>query len=134
MKDLIGRHRHKIDSKRRVFIPSDYRVSRRWIITAGLEKCLWLFPESEWSRVKDNIKKLSLTKRDARSFLRVFLSRAGVVDMDSQGRALIPEHLCSFAGINSDVSMIGMLDRIEIWDTRNWEKYSSDSEKIYSDT
>ncbi len=132
MKDLIGQYRHKLDKKRRIFIPSGYRISKKWILTAGLEKCLWLFPRAEWDSVKDKIKKLPLTKKDARSFLRVFLSRAGSVDMDGQGRILIPGHLCDFSGLKNDCCLIGMLDRVEIWDSANWDKYSRSSEETYS--
>ncbi|MFW6134535.1 MAG: division/cell wall cluster transcriptional repressor MraZ [Elusimicrobiota bacterium] len=133
MENLIGEYTHKVDLKRRMFIPSEFRISNRWVITAGLEKCLFLFPELEWETITKKISNLPLTKKAARSFLRIFLSRAKPISCDSQGRILIPQKLADYASISNECNVIGMINRIEIWNPDKWEKYSVESEKKYSD-
>jgi len=131
MNKLIGEFRHSLDLKKRFFVPADMRISTSWIITAGLDECLFLFPENEWEKITENVKNLPMTKRDARSFLRVFLSRARYLTTDAQGRLLIPDNLFNYAGLSRECVIIGMLNRVEIWNPQKWEKYSSSSEKNF---
>lgn len=130
---LIGEYKRRVDIKRRFFIPSELRVSRSWVITAGMEKCLFIFPEKEWDKVTDKIIKFPLTKKDTRRFLRVLLSRARLLTCDSQGRVLLPEKLVEYAGLKDSCVVIGMLNRIELWNPDKWEEYSHKSEEKYSE-
>ncbi len=133
MKELIGQHSHKIDSKRRFFIPAGFRVTKKWVVTMGMENCLFLFPESEWEVITKKIKALPLTKKDARGFLRILLSAARYLSCDRQGRVLLPENLTDYAKLKDRCTVIGMLNRLEIWAPRKWEKYSSQAQGKYSD-
>jgi len=130
---LLGEYSHNVDSKRRIFIPVDFRISTTWVLTAGLEKCLFLFPEDEWIKITEKISGLPLTKKDARSFLRVLLSRARSLSCDKQGRIIIPEKLAEYADISSSCTIIGMINRAELWNTENWQHFYAQSESNYSD-
>jgi MraZ protein len=133
VKNLLGEFTHNIDLKKRFFIPSEFRISKRWVITAGLEKCLFLFPEEEWEKITHKIKNLPLTKKDARGFLRILLSRARFLSLDSQGRILLPENLFQYAEMSRCCVIIGMINRLEIWNPEKWEEYSNKSEEKYSE-
>lgn len=122
-KQLIGEYTHTVDSKRRVFIPSAFRNTEDWVITTGFEESLFLFPDSEWEKITEKIKNAPLTRKDARDFLRLFLSRARNLLSDSQGRILIPENLCGFSKIEKHCVFVGMISRIEIWSPENWKKF-----------
>lgn len=130
---LLGEYSHRVDSKRRIFIPVDFRVSKSWVITAGLENCLFLFPEKGWEGITEKIKKLPLTKKDARSFLRVFLSRAKSISCDNQGRVILPEKLVRYADISRSCIVVGMIDRVELWNPKKWDEYLSKAQKNYAE-
>ncbi|MFC2091487.1 division/cell wall cluster transcriptional repressor MraZ [Elusimicrobiota bacterium] len=130
---LIGQYSRNIDTKRRIFIPSEFRITSSWVITLGLEQCLFLFPDKEWNRITDRIKNLPLTKKDARSFLRVLLSRARSITCDSQGRIIVPEFLVKYSDITDSCISVGMLDRIELWNPESWKKYFDNSQRNYSE-
>ncbi|MGM0440831.1 MAG: division/cell wall cluster transcriptional repressor MraZ [Elusimicrobiota bacterium] len=130
---LIGQYTHKIDTKRRLFIPSDLKITRDWVVTVGMERCLFLFPDTEWEKITKKIKEIPLTKKDSRGFLRVFLSGAKNISSDKQGRILIPENLAKYAELEDKGVIIGMLNRLEIWNPGRWEKYSASKEDQFSD-
>ena len=132
-KQLIGEYRHTLDTKRRVFIPSSFRSSGIWIITTGFEDSLFLFPDYEWEKIREKIKNAPLTRKDARDFLRLFLSRARNLSSDSQGRILIPENLCEFSGISKHCVFVGILSRIEIWSPENWDKFINERSSDFSE-
>lgn len=133
VKQLIGEYSHKVDLKKRVFIPADFRVSKKWVVTAGLEGCLFLFPEKEWEKIRDKIQNLPLTKNDARSFLRVLLSKAKYLISDNQGRILLPDKLVDYSNISRVCVIIGMISRIELWNPDKWKRYLQMSEEKYSE-
>ncbi len=130
---LIGQYKHKIDTKRRLFIPSDLKVSSNWVATIGMERCLFLFPREEWKKITEKIQELPLTKKDSRGFLRVFLSGAKSIEADSQGRILLPEDLADYAALKNRGIIIGMLNRLEIWNPGRWEKYSHSKKNKFSE-
>ncbi len=130
---LLGEYSHSIDSKKRIFIPVDFRVSKTWVVTAGLEECLFLFSQDEWEKITDKIKNLPLIKKNARSFLRIFLSRAKIISCDSQGRIILPQNLVKYAQLSRSCTVIGMLNRIELWNPRRWVEYFQKSQKNYSE-
>ncbi|MEA3507093.1 MAG: division/cell wall cluster transcriptional repressor MraZ, partial [Elusimicrobiota bacterium] len=110
-----------------------FRVTEKWVVTMGMEECLFLFPETEWEIITKKIKALPLTKKDARGFLRVLLAGASYLSCDRQGRILLPENLSKYAKLSDRCTVIGMLNRLEIWEPGRWEKYSKGSEGKFSD-
>ncbi|MBA7465296.1 Transcriptional regulator MraZ [subsurface metagenome] len=129
---LIGQYRHSLDGKNRLFIPARLRQNvRKFIITSGLEGCLFVYTPENWRKITERLKTLPLTKADARKFLRTFLSGANECPVDDQGRILIPKTLCSYANIKKEVIVVGVLDRIEIWSKSNWERYQKEAEKQF---
>ena len=129
---LIGQYDHSLDGKNRLFIPARLRQNvRRFVITSGLEGCLFVYTPENWKKITERLKTLPLTKADARKFLRTFLSGANECPVDDQGRILIPKTLCSYANIKKEVIVVGVLDRIEIWSKSNWERYQKEAEKQF---
>lgn len=129
---LIGQYDHSLDGKNRLFIPARLRQNvRRFVITSGLEGCLFVYTPENWKRITERLKTLPLTKADARKFLRTFLSGANECPVDDQGRILIPKTLCSYANIRKEVIVVGVLDRIEIWSKSNWKRYQKEAEKQF---
>lgn len=124
-----GEYIHTLDDKERFVLPSKFRrlikekKLKTFYLTRGLDKCLFMYPEEEWQRQVEKLRTLPNTKREVRSFHRMFLSGAQGVDVDSQGRILLPLHLKNFAGIQKEIVIIGVADRIEIWDKKEWERF-----------
>ena len=129
---LTGQYDHSLDGKNRLFIPAKLRQNvRKFIITSGLEGCLFVYTPDNWKKITERLKALPLTKADARKFMRTFLSGASECDVDEQGRILIPKNLCSYANIRKEAIVVGVLDRIEIWSKSNWERYRKEAEKKF---
>ena len=131
----MGEYHHSIDDKGRLIIPSKFRdeLGSNIIITRGLEGCLFLYPESKWETLVDKLNNLPFTKKDARSFNRFFLSGATASEFDKQGRINITSPLSSYAGLKKDCVIIGVGDRIEIWDKDKWENFFQENEESMSD-
>ncbi len=123
---FMGEHRHSIDDKNRLVIPSSYRDSlgSSFIITRGLEKCLYIYTESEWQKIVDKLASLPFTKKDARTFIRSFFSAAANCTLDKQGRINITPNQALYAGLNKECVIIGANDRVEIWSKENWEEFN----------
>jgi MraZ protein len=132
---FMGEYNNKLDAKGRMIVPSKFRVdlSDQFVITRGLDKCLFGYTQDEWSRIEESMKSLSLTKRDARKFMRLFFSGATVVEVDKQGRINIPRNLRTYAGLEKDCTIIGVSNRIEIWDTDEWTDFYTKSEENFED-
>lgn len=132
---LIGEYRHTLDTKGRVIIPSKFRdeLKDNFIITKGLDNCLFIYPQSEWIKIENKLKELPLTNRDVRSFVRTFYSGAIDESLDKQGRVVIPQSLREHAGIEKDVVIIGVSTRVEIWSTENWDNYNDSLGLSYED-
>ena len=126
---FYGEYEHALDRKGRLIIPSGYRQVLRehytdiLYVTRGLDRALFLFPESEWRTQELRFRNLSFTKPEARRFTRLYFSGAYELTMDKQGRILIPKRLKEFAEIRRDVIMIGVSSRIEIWSREQWRAY-----------
>ncbi|HIQ98421.1 MraZ protein [Catenibacillus scindens] len=123
---FIGEYNHTIDSKGRLIVPSKFReaLGDEFVVTKGLDGCLFVYPMEEWTAFTDKLKELPLTKKDARQFSRFFLAGAASCEVDKQGRILIPAVLREFAGLEKDAVLVGVSSRIEIWSRSNWEKIS----------
>lgn len=128
---FLGEYRYAVDAKGRMTLPPKFRniLKGGAIITRGLDSCLFLFGASEWSVLAEKIKALPLTQSDSRAFARLMLSGAMDVDIDKQGRILIPDYLRAYAGMKRGVVVIGLMNRVEIWSEEKWRTYKSRTEK-----
>ncbi|MEG1004220.1 division/cell wall cluster transcriptional repressor MraZ [Clostridium sp.] len=124
---FIGEYHHGIDNKNRMIVPSKLRegFNGKFVITKGLDGCLYAYPMEEWKVLEEKMKTLPLTNKDARAFVRFFFSGACEVELDKQGRGLIPQNLKEYAGIEKDIVSIGVLSRVEIWSREKWEEYNN---------
>ena len=132
---LIGEYIHTIDSKRRLAIPSKFRgdLGKKAVITTGFENCLVLYPMEEWAKKTKKINDLPDGQLDARNFARVTLSNAADVSLDSLGRILIPDRLKDYAFLKKNVAILGLSNKIEIWDEKRWKEYKKKTEMMVGD-
>lgn len=123
---FIGEYQHALDSKNRIIIPAKFRekLGSRFVMTKGLDGCLYAYPMDEWAKLEEKLKALPLTNKDARAFVRFIFSGAAEIEIDKQGRALIPQNLIEYAGIIKEIVTIGVLSRIEIWSKEKWNEYN----------
>jgi MraZ protein len=123
---FIGEYQHALDSKNRIIIPSKFRdeFGSSFFMTKGLDGCLYGFTLEEWKKLEEKLKALPLTNKDARSFTRFFFSGAAEIEIDKQGRALIPQNLIEYALIGKEIITIGVSSRIEIWSKEKWNSYN----------
>ena len=135
VKMLIGEFRHSIDSKGRLIVPSKFRedLSGQFVITKGLDKCLFVYPYEEWSKITNKIKELPTTSSPVRSFVRTFFSGAIDEVLDKQGRVTLPQNLRDHANIDKEAVVIGLNTRVEIWSLENWEKYQAEEALSYEE-
>lgn len=131
---FMGEYHHTIDEKGRIIIPSKLRekLGSEFIVTKGLDNCLFVYPKEEWDSVIKKYKELPNTK-DARNFLRVFLSGATINDFDKQGRINIVPSLIAFANLQKDCVIIGVNERLEIWSKENWDQFIATNEANMTD-
>ena len=132
---LTGEFNHSIDAKGRLIIPSKFRdiLGEDFVITKGMDGCLFLYPNNEWKIFEDKLRTLPLTNKNARTFVRFFLGSAVDGGLDKQGRVLISSALRSFAGLEKEVVLVGVLDRVEIWDKAKWDKNNEIAEEDMDD-
>ena len=137
---FYGEHIHGIDNKGRLILPARMREIARdnniekFYVTRGLDKCIFMFSEYEWRVQEQKFKNLAFTKQDARTFNRMFFSGAVDVVPDGQGRFIIPQYLKEFALISKDVVLIGVSNRIEIWDRSTWKEFFNQSNAVFEQT
>ena len=140
---FYGEYEHSLDKKGRLILPSKFRevakanFIEKFYVTRGLDSCLFIFSEDEWKAQEAKFKSLPFTKSQSRKFNRLFFAGAQEVVVDKQGRMLIPKYLKDFAGIKRDVMIIGVSNRIEIWDVDKWKEFYNNErnsfEKIAED-
>ena len=121
---FMGEYRHTVDPKGRLIVPSKFRelLGTEFVVTRGLDGCLFVFPMKEWENYEEKLKQLPMTNKNARSFVRFLTAGATSCEFDKQGRVLIPATLRKFAGIEKDVVLAGLLNRIEIWSEEKWNE------------
>ena len=131
---LIGEFEHNLDAKGRMIMPAKirYDVGDTFVITKGLDGCLFGFSMNEWNNFEEKLKTLPLTNKNARDFVRFFLSGAVEAEVDKQGRFLIPSNLREYAELIKETVITGVGTRIEIWNKDKWKKYNS-SENLSAD-
>ena len=132
---LTGEFNHNIDAKGRLIIPSKFReiLGENYVITKGLDGCLFLYSVTEWKLFEDKLKALPLVNKDARVFKRFFLGSAVDGSIDKQGRILVSSALRDFAGLEKEVVLVGVLDKIEIWNKAEWNKNNAAVENNMED-
>ncbi len=125
---LLGEYSHNIDTKGRVSVPSKLRMDlgESFIVTKGLDNCLFAYSKEEWATFEAKLKTLPLTNINARNFVRFFFSGATECEIDKQGRINIPQNLRDYASITKEVTIVGVGTRAEIWDREKWNNYTSD--------
>ena len=135
LKMFMGEYHHNIDEKGRLIIPAKFReeLGNRFIVTRGLEKCLYVYSESEWNNIVAKIKTLPFTKKDVRTFVRSFFSGATECEFDRQGRINITSPLVSYADITKECVIIGANDRLEIWSEDGWNNFFEENADKISD-
>ena len=114
---FMGEYNHTIDAKGRVIVPSKFRetLGDEFVVTKGLDGCLFVYDNNEWTAFEEKLKSLPITNKEARQFVRFFLAGAASVEVDKQGRILLPAVLRDFAGITKDAVLVGVGNRVEIW-------------------
>ncbi len=131
---LIGEYEHSLDAKGRLIMPAKIRedIGEKFIVTKGLDGCLFGFSQNEWNNFEEKLKTLPLTNKNARDFVRFFLSGAIECEIDKQGRFLIASNLREYSSLEKEAVIIGVGTRIEIWNKEKWKTYNSD-ENISAD-
>ena len=132
---MIGEYHHNIDEKGRLIIPSKFRIElgEKFIVTRGMEKCLFVYPMKDWNNMINELNKLSFTKKDYRTFMRMLLSGATECELDKSGRINISSPLKNYASLEKECVVIGVNDRLEIWSEDGFEDFFNSNIENYSD-
>lgn len=132
---FIGEYHHSIDEKNRLIIPAKFReeLGDKFIITKGIENCLFVYSLESWQKIVNKLETLPFTKKDARQFVRFFLSAASEVEFDKQGRVNIAQPLVSYANLEKECVTIGTGDRLEIWSKNAWSDFLNSARDSMSD-
>lgn len=127
---LLGEYSHNLDPKGRMAMPAKFRESfvQGAVVTRGLDDCLFVFAPKEWQLLAEKLVSLPLTQANSRAFVRLMLSGATDVELDAQGRVLIPDYLRKYADLKKEVVVTGLYNRVEIWDASRWEHYKNKTE------
>ena len=132
---IIGEYTYSIDDKKRLLVPAKFRPSlgNKAIMTRGIDNCLVIYPLAVWQSLTVKWDNLPTGQVDARGFTRIMLSGATDVELDKLGRILIPDHLKNYAFLKKNIAIIGLSNRIEVWDEIRWREYKEKMEKTVSD-
>lgn len=122
---FIGEYKHTLDEKGRIAIPAKFRkqLAKGAVVTRGLDTSLFLFPKEEWDKLAERLASLPLGQSNSRAFARLMLAGAMDVELDKQGRAVLPEYLREYAGMKKNIILAGLFNRLELWDEVKWEAY-----------
>ena len=132
---FIGEYTHTIDQKGRLAIPAKFRSAfqKGAVVTRGLDNCLFLYTLDEWKKLADKLVELPISKANTRAFARLMLAGAMDVELDKQGRLIVPEYLRSYSNIKKNVVITGLYNRLELWSEDVWDKYKKGTEKQSND-
>jgi MraZ protein len=132
---FLGTHSPRLDDKGRMILPAKFRdeLKEGVVVTRGQERCLYVFPVAEFARLAEQLRQAPVTSKQARDYLRVFLSGASDEAVDGQGRVTIPAALRSYAGLTRDCAVIGAGQRVEIWDATAWDQYLAEQEQVFAE-
>ena len=133
MAELLGEHHYQMDPKGRISLPGKFRDAFKAGVhlTLGQEGCLYAFPDDEWDREKQRVQERALSNPASRGYTRVFFGNAEHVDLDTQGRLVVPRRLREKVGLGRDVAVVGVSDRLEIWAEEDWARYAEEAEASY---
>ena len=133
MAELLGEHHYQMDPKGRISLPGKFRDAFKAGVhlTLGQEGCLYAFPDDEWDREKDRVQERALSNPTSRGYTRVFFGNAEHVDLDGQGRLVVPRRLREKVALGRDVAVVGVSDRLEIWPEEAWARYAAEAEASY---
>ncbi|MCP3426471.1 division/cell wall cluster transcriptional repressor MraZ [Rothia sp. AR01] len=133
---FLGTHSPRLDDKGRLILPAKFRaeLSEGLVLTRGQERCLYVFSQAEFERVHEQMRQAPISSKQARDYIRVFLSGASDEVPDKQGRVTIPQALRDYAGLERDLAVIGAGTRAEVWDAGAWEAYLAEKENEFSET
>lgn len=128
---FIGEYQHSLDPKKRLALPSKFRkeLGGNVVVTRGLDKCLFVYPAKVWKELAEKLGTLPMGESTTRSFVRLMLAGAVDSDVDGQGRVLLPDYLKEYAGLDRNVIVAGLFNRLEIWDEQKWNTYKAGAEK-----
>ncbi len=132
---FMGEYHHNLDEKGRLIIPAKFRdiLGSKFIITRGIEKCLYIYSKEDWEKIVSKLNTLPFTKKDARTFIRSFFSGAALIEVDRQGRINITSPLVGHAGLSKECVIIGANNRVEVWDKGQWDKFLNDNAEKLED-
>ena len=132
---FMGEYKHNMDKKGRVIIPASFRedLGENFVMTRGLDNCLFVYPKKEWEKLESKLTSLSITKKSTRTFVRFFFSGATECSFDKQGRISIPKNLRDYADLDKETVIIGLANRIELWANEKWDGYLSEAEDSYEE-
>ena len=132
---FLGTHEPKLDEKGRLILPAKFReeLATGLVITKGQERCLYVFPQSEFVNITETLRQAPVTQKAARDYSRVMFAGAHDEIPDRQGRVTIPQSLREYASLEKECVVIGANTRVEIWDSASWNKYLADREKSFAD-
>ncbi len=130
MSMFIGEYHYTIDDKARLAVPVKFRddFNKGAVVTRGIDTCLFLYPKKEWEVLAQKLAQLPLAQAKTRAFSRLMLAGAMDVDLDKQGRIILPDYLRQYAQVNKKAVVAGLYNRLEIWDEKRWEEYKSKTE------
>ena len=133
---FLGTYTPRLDEKSRLILPAKFReeLAEGLVLTRGQERCVYVFSAREFERVHEQMRSAPLSSRQARDYIRVFLSGASDEVPDKQGRVTVPAPLRQYAGLDRDVTVIGAGTRVEIWDSESWNTYLAEQEAAFSET
>ena len=132
---FMGEYQHNLDAKGRVFIPARFReeLGDCFVLTKGLDRCLFAFPMAEWQALEQKLKTIPFTRRDARTFSRIFFAGACECEIDKHGRVLVPQNLREHGNLAKEAVIIGVSSRVEIWSAEVWDEYKTNAASSYED-
>lgn len=127
---FIGEYDHNLDDKGRIAIPIKFRgdLAKGAVVTRGLDNCLFLYTKEEWQKLADKLAALPISQKNTRAFARLMLAGAMDVDLDKQGRVVLPDYLREYAGLSKKTVITGLYSRLEIWDEAKWKSYKKSTE------
>jgi MraZ protein len=132
---FMGEYTHNMDKKGRLIIPAKIRdeLEEKFVITRGLDNCLFLYPMPEWKKLEEKLTSLPMTSKNARNFVRFFFSGANECELDKQGRVSLPLNLRDFAQFEREIVIVGLANRLELWAKEKWDSYLGEVEESYED-
>jgi len=132
---FIGEYTHNLDEKGRLAVPVKFRaaLNKGAVVTRGLDNCLFVYTKTEWAKLAEKLSNLPISQSNSRAFARLMLAGAMELDIDKQGRAVLPEYLRAFAGLKKNIIVAGLYNRAEIWDEEKWNIYKGQTENNSSD-